>query len=155
MTDGAAERILVERAFGLRLPPETAWDLLAQIERWPEWAHHIRRARLVGGGPLGPDSKGELRFWPAGSGNVQMTRWEPPHVWTWRGRVVGLPIVYHHHFEAVPGPTTRLRWVVELAEGRRGLRANAFARIYARIVDRAWPRFVAWAEQEAARKQST
>jgi hypothetical protein len=84
-----------------------------------------------------------------------MTIWEPPRLWTWRGRVVGLPIVHHHHFEALSDATTRLRWVVELAERRRGLRAGAFARIYARIVDRAWPRFVAWAHVEAARPGST
>lgn len=155
MTSGAGERMLVERAFDVELPAATVWALLAQIERWPEWAPHIRRARLVGGGPLGPDSKGELRFRPAGSGRVQMTIWEPPRLWTWRGRVVGLPIVYHHHFEALSDATTRLRWVVELAEGRRGLRAEIFARIYARTVDRAWPRFVAWAREEAARRRST
>jgi pimeloyl-ACP methyl ester carboxylesterase len=56
---------------------------------------------------------------------------------------------------ALSGATTRLRWVVEVAEGRRGLRAGAFARIYARLVDRAWPRFVAWAREEAARRGST
>jgi len=147
-----SERILVERVFDLPLPADTAWALLAQVERWPDWAPHIRRARLAGGGPLGPESEAELWFWPAGTGRVHMTTWEPFHLWTWRGRVVGLPIIYHHHFAALPGPTTRLRWVVELAEGRRGLRANAFARIYSRIIDRAWPRFVAWAQQGATRQ---
>jgi hypothetical protein len=153
MTNRSDERILVERVFDLALPADTVWALLAQVERWPEWAPHIRRARLDGKGTLGPESEGEFRFRPVGSGSFQMTAWEPPHLWTWRGRAVGLPIIYHHHFEALRGPTTRLRWVVELAEGRRGRRANAFARVYARIVDRAWPRFVAWAQQETTRQR--
>jgi Polyketide cyclase / dehydrase and lipid transport len=152
MTKRPHDRILVERVFDVGLPADRVWALLAQVERWPEWAPHIRRARVVGGGPLGPESKGDLRFWPAGSGSVHMTTWEPHHLWTWRGRVVGLPVVYQHYFEALPGPTTRLRWVVELAEGRRGPRANAFALVYARIVDRAWPRFVAWAQQQTRRQ---
>ena len=124
MTNGSDERILVERVFDLGLPVDTVWALLAQVEQWPEWAPHIRRARLDGEGTLGPESQGQFQFWPAGSGRVHMTTWEPPHLWTWRGRVVGLPIIYHHHFEALPGPMTRLRWVVELAEGRRGPRAR-------------------------------
>ena len=155
MTNGSDERILVERVFDLGLPADTVWALLVQVERWPEWAPHIRRARLDGEGTLGAESQGQFQFWPAGSGRVHMTTWEPPHLWTWRGRVVGLPIIYHHHFEALPGPTTRLRWVVELAEGRPGPRANAFARVYARIIDRAWPRFVAWAQQEATRQNGS
>src|ERR671910_3602721 len=155
MTNRSDEQILVERVFALGLPADTVWALLAQVERWPEWAPHMRRARLDGKAALGPDSEGEFRFRPVGSGNFQMTAWEPPHLWTWRGQAVGLQIMYHHHFEAVRGPATRLRWVVELAEGRRGLRANVFARVYGRIIDRAWPRFVAWAQQEATRQHDT
>ncbi len=149
MMSGSGERILVERVFEVGLPVDTVWALLGQVERWPEWAPHIRGARLDGGATLGPESSGEFRFRPAGSGRVQMTAWDPPHGWTWRGRVIGLPIIYHHQFAALPGPATRLRWVIELDEGRRGVRANAFAWIYACILDRTWPRFVAWAQQEA------
>jgi hypothetical protein len=155
MSNGPDERILVERIFDVGLPSPTVWALLAQVGRWPEWAPHIRRARLHGEGELGPDSEGEFRFRPVGSGRVHMTAWEPPHLWSWRGRVVGLPIVYHHHFQALAGDRTRLRWVVELAGGRRGCRAKAFARAYARIIDRIRPRFVAWAQQEAARQHHT
>src|ERR687898_1163263 len=91
MTNGSDERILVERVFDLGLPADTVWALLAQVERWPEWAPHIREARLDGEGTLGAESQGQFQFWPAGSGRVHMTTWEPPHLWTWRGRVVGLP----------------------------------------------------------------
>jgi Polyketide cyclase / dehydrase and lipid transport len=152
MTNRSEDRILVEREFDVDLPVDTVWALLAQVQRWPEWAPHIRRARLDGVGKLGPDSNGEFRFSPVGSGRVHVTDWEPPCRWTWRGRVVGLPIVYHHYFKGLPGATTRLRWAVELAEGRRGHRANAFAWVYGRLIDRAWPRFATWARQEATRE---
>src|SRR5918994_5782909 len=98
MTNRSDEQILVERVFDLGLPADTVWALLAQVERWPEWAPHMRRARLDGKAALGPDSEGEFRFRPVGSGNFQMTAWEPPHLWTWRGQAVGLQIIYHHHF---------------------------------------------------------
>lgn len=146
----ASSVVLVERSFEIAVPVDRAWDLLAQVERWPEWAPHIRTAH-VEGAPVGARSEGWFRFRPVGSAHFAMTTWRPPMSWTWRGRALGLSIDYHHHFQAVGTERTRLTWVVELADGGPGLRAKAFARTYGRNVDRAWPSFVAWAEDQAGR----
>lgn len=144
-----ASSVLVERSFEVRVRHERTWELLAEVERWPEWAPHIRTANLEGGG-LGPESEGRFTFRPGGSARFRMTSWRPPASWTWHGRALGLPIDYHHHFQALDGGRTRLTWTVELAGARVGLRAKAFARAYGRNLDRAWPAFVAWAESQAA-----
>jgi hypothetical protein len=74
-----------------------------------------------------------------------MTAFDPPRSWTWTGRVMGVTIDYDHRFEVRSPSSTRLVWVVRGPQ-RIGLRARLFAAIYARLVDRAWPRFVASVE---------
>ncbi len=143
-----ASSVLVERSFVVGAPLERTWTLLADVGRWPEWAPHIRTAHLDDG-VLGPGSEGRFTFRPAGSARFHMTSWRPPTSWTWHGRALGLPIDYHHRFEAVDDERTRLTWTVELAGARAGLRAKAFARAYGRNLDRAWPSFVRWAEERA------
>lgn len=138
MTD---EQLLVERAFTVDLPAARAWQALADLEAWPAWAPHIRSVTLTPAGTLGPRSRGRLNFRPIGSAEFAMRTWQPPREWTWTGRALGLPIRYVHAFEAVDQGRTRLRWRVELDGSRPGVRARVFAWVYARLLDRAWPRF--------------
>ena len=53
---------------------------------------------------------------------------------------MGVPIDYEHRFEPVTPTTTRLVWTVS-TPARAGIRARTFANVYARLIDRAWPRF--------------
>lgn len=140
---------MVERSFEVAVATERTWDLLAEVERWPEWAPHIRTVRLDGGA-LGPGSEGRFGLRPVGSATFRMTAWQPPVSWTWHGRGLGLPIDYRHGFQALDATRTRLTWTIELTDGTpAGVRADLFSRVYVRNLDRAWPRFVAWAEGEA------
>ena len=145
------DQLLVERTFTVELSAEDAWASLANVAAWPEWAPHIRSVELTPPERLGPDSRGRFRFRPVGAGGFVMHTWSPPREWTWTGRAVGLSIRYLHAFEPIDGGHTRLRWRVELDDGRPGLRSRLFAAVYARQIDRAWPRFQRWA---AARKAS-
>lgn len=145
---------LLERTFEVVVDRDTAWSLLSEVERWPEWAPHIKRA-TIDGDKLRPTSSGTFSFRPVGSGSFTMTTWEPPLRWTWRGTALGLPINYHHTFEALEGGRTQLVWTVELADTSPGLRSSLFARVYSRNIDRAWPRFVEWAEQNASKRPDT
>lgn len=138
---------LLERTFEVAVDRATAWALLSEVEHWPEWAPHIKRA-TIDGGMLGPKSTGTFSFRPAGSGSFEMTSWEPPVRWTWSGKALGLPINYHHAFEELADGRSRLVWTVELAGASLGLRSSLFTRIYSRNIDRAWPRFVEWAENK-------
>lgn len=139
---------LVERTFEVGVDRATAWSLLAMVERWPEWAPHIKQAKLAGG-TLGPTSTGSFSFRPAGSGAFAMTSWKPPLRWTWSGKALGLPIEYHHTFDELGDNRSRLVWTVELVDATPSLRSALFARVYSRNIDRAWPKFVEWAENNA------
>lgn len=137
--------MLVQRSFEVGVSQASAWTLLSMVERWPEWAPHIKQARLIGG-ELGPTSSGNFSFQPVGSGSFEMTSWEPPTQWTWVGKVLGLTIEYQHTFEGLEEHRSRLVWTVALVDAKPGLRSTLFARAYSRNIDRAWPKFVEWAE---------
>jgi Polyketide cyclase / dehydrase and lipid transport len=137
----ADDQMLVERVFTVELPPDRSWQTLADLDAWPTWAPHIRSVSLSPPGPLGPASRGRFHFSPVGTGDFEMVAWDPPRAWTWTGRALGVPIRYVHVFEPVGAHRTELRWRVELSRGRRGLRARLLAAVYARLIDRAWPRF--------------
>jgi hypothetical protein len=141
--------VLVERTFEVDVPAHRAWDLLADVARWPEWAPHITSASVDPPGPIGPTSHGLFRFRPIGRGAFTMTAWDPPRSWTWTGRTMGVTIRYDHGFEPVDDSRSRLRWVVRAASGKRGVRARLFAVIYARLIDRAWSGFARWAARSA------
>ena len=136
--------VLVERSFEVALPPAEAWAALADVARWPSWAPHIASVRVEPPGPVGAGTSGTFAFRPAGRSRFTMTAFDPPRSWTWTGRVMGVTIDYEHRFEPVAPAVTRLVWVVRSRQ-RPGLRARAFGAIYARLIDRAWPRFVDWA----------
>lgn len=141
MTGTAPGDVLVRRSFEVPLGIEDAWRLLSDVERWPAWAPHIADVTIRPDGALGPESSGTFRFRPFGRSSFVMTRFEPPITWVWSGRALGTMIDYEHAFEAIAARSTRLVWTVR-ASGRAGVRARAFAAVYSRLIDRAWPRFV-------------
>ena len=140
-------RILVSRDFRVNVPLERAWSHLAQIERWPTWARHIRRVELRPGGPLTPCSEGTFFLRNGVRSTFAMTAFNPPGSWKWRGPFLWLTIDYDHRFEKVADGQTRLTWTVA-AEGMGvGLFGWLFGMIYGRNLDEAIPRLVA--EMEA------
>lgn len=135
----------VRRSFELPLDTESSWRLLAQVERWPEWAAHILAVDLKPPGPLTSRSVGAFRLRGGIRSTFRVTEFEPPRRWLWVGPLLGLSVRYDHRFEAVDGGRTRLTWVVELDGPAASAVRPAFARVYARNLDRAIPNFQTWA----------
>lgn len=139
MTDATVQRI-----FDVEAPVDVAWHRVADLERWPEWAPHIRSAHLSTGGELGPTSRGAVSIKGLGRNTFQVSAWEPPVRWEWIGRFPGLRVYYDHRFEPRGPTSTRMEWLVTLRGPIAPLIRGVFARVYGRIVDRAIPRLQEW-----------
>ena len=68
-------------------PPEAVWAYLTDLSKAPKWRTMFRSMEVVGGGPLGPDSK--LRVVMEGYGKVseriiETTAFEAPRRWVTR-----------------------------------------------------------------------
>jgi carbon monoxide dehydrogenase subunit G len=104
----------VKRVFEVDAPLEEAWQRLAEMERWPEWAPHITSVTVSPPGELGPTSSGALQIRRLGRNAFRMSVREPPVRWEWVGGLPGVRISYDHRFESSGPAATRLEWLVEL-----------------------------------------
>lgn len=82
------------RWIDVEAPAEAAWDLLIDLDRWPEWGPSLTGARLDGGGRrLVPAATGAVRT-PIGAWvPFQVTSWSDGRAWGWR--VARVPATEH------------------------------------------------------------
>lgn len=74
-------------------PPESAWDVLTDLEAWPRWGPSVRRAELTEAGPLRLGSRGKVCT-PVGLAlPFTITEFEPGRAWAWQ--VAGVPATKH------------------------------------------------------------
>ncbi|MEK6192037.1 MAG: SRPBCC family protein [Chloroflexota bacterium] len=133
---------LLRRDFTVEAPLASAWHAFADVAAWPRWAPHIRHVNVVPPGLIGPASTGSLSFRPIGRSRFQISRYDEGAGWEWVGNVLWLRIRYDHRF-AADGDRTQMTWTVSEDGGRRSVLGRTFAWFYARLVDRAIPRFQA------------
>jgi hypothetical protein len=129
--------------------PETVWEVMADIQRWPSWNADITAATVHG--PLQPGT----RFsWKSGPGTIRSTLQvvERPAELAWTGRTMGIPAVHVYRLHASdqrPGHT-----VVRTEESWGGLLPRLFRRWSTRTlqtaIDTGLARLKAEAERRAA-----
>ncbi len=99
--------------------PQTVWDVLANLDEWPNWNADIREISLEG--PLAPGT----RFaWKAGPGRIrsQLLTVDPPSEIAWKGRTFGIKAIDVFRLEgALNGGT-----LVSEEESWAGLPARLF-----------------------------
>ena len=141
---------LVDKLFTVRAPLEFAWDHLAEVEKWPSWAKHIRSVEKVPPGPLCAASHGVLHLSNGIKTTFRMTEFEPPRHWKWVGSFLAVEVEYDHIFTA-NGPTqTTVRFVVDAEGWSLPLVGGIFGRVYRRNLDRAVPLLVQEIEAAAS-----
>jgi hypothetical protein len=116
-------RVVVE----IEADPQTVWDVLADLERWPDWNPDIRELSL--NGPLTPGTK---FFWRAGRSRItsQLLSVDPPSEIGWRGRTFGIDAIDVFRLE----PTLRGGTLVSEEESWSGLPARLFRKRLRRLL---------------------
>ena len=82
--------------------PETVWEVLCDIDHWPDWNPEVRTADLSG--PLEP---GTVFHWRSGQATITSTICEVdrPHVLAWTGRSFGMNAIHVFRLEESDGKT--------------------------------------------------
>jgi hypothetical protein len=142
--DATVMKRIVDKAFIVRVPLPLAWNHLAEIEKWPSWAKHIRSVVKSPPGPLCLATQGTLRLSNGVKTAFRMTEFEPLKHWKWVGKFLGATIFYDHIFTVSETPTenpggTTIRFVVDAEGWSLPLVGGIFARIYRKNRDRAVP----------------
>jgi hypothetical protein len=130
---------VVDKSFIVRAPLEVAWNHLAQVEKWPSWAKHIRSVEQSPPGALSSHSRGTLRLTNGVRTTFEMIEFESPRHWKWVGPFLGSQIHYDHIFTQDEPRQTTVRFTVDVAGGLGYLLRGIFGRIYRKNLERAVP----------------
>jgi uncharacterized membrane protein len=90
----------VETTLDIDAPAERVWEVMADVERWPEWTASVERAERLDDGPLRLGSRARLkqpRFPPV---VWEVTELEPGRSFAWTAKNVGLTSVGRHRVVA-------------------------------------------------------
>lgn len=134
---------LLERRFRARVRLPDAWAHLAEVERWPSWARHIRRVELHPPGTLGPSSEGTIHLAGGLRSTFRVEDFEHGSSWKWAGPFAWLTVHYDHRFTALGPGETEIQFVIDGEGAGVDLVGPLFASLYARNLDRAIPRLIA------------
>lgn len=109
--------------------PETVWDLMAAISRWPTWNPDIEWASLDG-----ELTAGSTFRWKSGPGTITSTlqRVERPSLLAWTGKTLGIKAIHVWRIAAQDGLTT-----VKTEESWEGLIVRLFRGPMQRTLDEA------------------
>ena len=125
---------------------QTVWDVMAAIDRWPEWNPDVKEASLDGG-----LAEGSQFRWRSGPGRITstLTRVEPPHVLAWTGKTFSIDAIHVWHLEGHTGNT-----IATTYESWDGVIARIFRAACQRTVDRALEAGLRYLKAEAERRSS-
>ena len=143
---------VIDKSFIVRAPIEVAWNHVAEIEKWPSWAKHIRSVVKSPPGPISSDTRATLKLANGLKTTFQMIEFEPLRHWKWAGPFLGSQILYDHIFSRDEHGQTTIRFTVDVTGGPSALFRGIFSRIYRRNLERAVPLLVQEIEAAAGPK---
>ena len=94
-------------------PPERVWDVLTDVERWPEWAETVTSVTRLDEGPLMPNSRARIEQPKLPPTEYVVTEFSPGESFTWVATSPGVRTIARHEVKSLPGGGTRVRLGVE------------------------------------------
>jgi len=133
---------LLQREFIVEVPLTIAWRHLAQVEKWPSWARHLKHLKLAPGRELTSQSHGMIYLRNGVRSDFRITEFNLHRNWKWVGPFLWLTVHYDHRFEVFEEWRTKITFVVEGEGLGVSTLGKFFAAIYRSHLDKAIPRLV-------------
>jgi hypothetical protein len=124
--------------------PDTVWDVLTTIDRWPSWNPAVKSMSMQG--PLAP---GSVFRWKAGPGTITSTirRVEPQRLIAWTGKTLGIRAIHVYRLEPRDGRT-----FVQTEESYSGIVARLLRGSLQKTLDGALADGLRYLKEEAERR---
>lgn len=113
-------------------PPDRVWDVLVDVERWPEWTDSVSNVRCLDPGPLAVGSRAEISQPRIPTGTYTVTALDPGRSFTWEQRQPGSKVSAHHECTPLPDGGSR----VELRVVMSGALGGVVGRLYRKLTER-------------------
>ena len=113
-------------------PPDRVWEVLVDVERWPEWTDSVTSVRMLDDPPLAVGSRVEISQPRIPTGAYTVTALAPGRSFTWEQRQPGSTVSAHHECTRLPDGATQ----VELTVAMRGAIGGLVGRLYRKLTER-------------------
>ena len=106
--------MLFERWVDVEAPPERVWDVLSDIEAWPQRIETVEQVELLTSPPPSAGSRVRLKQPKLPEGTWDITVWEAPSFFEWRQKSGGVTSVAGHRIAALGDGRSRLTLTLDM-----------------------------------------
>lgn len=103
-----------EKSVEIQAPQQRVWEVLSDIDSWPELVGTVEAAEVISPTPLGLGSRVRLRQPKLPEGEWEITAWEPPVFFEWTQKTAGGRIVAGHRVDADGEEGSRLTLTIDM-----------------------------------------
>lgn len=121
-----------EQSIDIDAGQQRVWDVLTDLEAWPQRIETVDAVELLTPGPVGAGSRVRLKQPKLGEGTWEVTVWEPPSYFAFRQQSGGITSVAGHRVESLDEGRSRLTLTLEM----RGLLVGVVAVFFKGLTNR-------------------
>ena len=114
-----------EKSIEINAPQQRVWDVLSDIEAWPQRIETVDTVELLTPLPLRTGSRVRLKQPKLPEGTWEITVWNAPSYFEWIQKATGMTITAGHRVEALDPDRSRLTLTIDM----RGLLSPVFGRL--------------------------
>jgi uncharacterized membrane protein len=103
-----------EKSIEIDASQQRVWDVLSDIEAWPQRIETVERVALLTPAPLARGGRVRLRQPKLPEGDWDITVWDAPSSFEWTQKMTGATTVAGHRVEALAGGRSRLTLSVDM-----------------------------------------
>jgi uncharacterized membrane protein len=121
-----------EQSIDIDAPQQRVWDVLSDLEAWPQRIETVDVVELLTPAPVGEGSRVRLKQPKLPEGTWEVTVWDAPSYFEFRQQSGGVTNVAGHRVEGLEEGRSRLTLTLEI----RGLLVPAVALFYKGLTNR-------------------
>jgi uncharacterized membrane protein len=121
-----------EHSIDIDAPQQRVWDVLSDLEAWPQRIETVDAVELLTPAPVGVGSRVRLKQPKLPEGTWEVTVWDAPSYFEFGQKSGGLTDVAGHRVEALEAGRSRLTLTLEM----RGLLVAVVALFYKDLTNR-------------------
>ena len=121
-----------EKSIDIDAPQQRVWDVLSDLEAWPQRIETVDTVELLTPAPIGTGSRVRLKQPKLPEGVWEITTWDAPAYFEWTQKMTGTTTVAGHRVESLGDGRSRLTLTLDM----RGLLFTIVGRFYKDLTNR-------------------
>ena len=121
-----------EKSIDIDAPQQRVWEVLSDLEAWPQRIETVDTVELLTPAPIGTGSRVRLKQPKLPEGVWEITTWDAPAYFEWTQKMTGTTTVAGHRVESLGDGRSRLTLTLDM----RGLLFAIVGRFYKDLTNR-------------------